>query len=220
MMFRPRRFLVDAGSRSAEPFRALRLAIAAVRREDGLQPRPLLVTSPAADDGKSTVAANYALVAASAGDRVLLLDGDLRRPSLHTFFDVARSPGLVETVEDRLDPAEAVRPLPEFGGLELLTAGYATTRPGEVVSSRRLASVLDWARDRRYDSVVIDSPPVLGAADASALAAVGTDVVLVVRRGARRRPATQALAELDLVGANVLGLVINRCGGPQEYATR
>jgi capsular exopolysaccharide synthesis family protein len=217
MIFRPRRYLVDPGSGSAEPFRTLRLAISA--RRNGQPDRPLLVTSPEAADGKSTVAASYALVAAAAGDRVLLVDADLRHPSLHTFFDVPRSPGLVEIVEDEVDPAEAVRPLPEFDGLDLLTAGYQTGRPGEIVASRRVSTVLEWARDRLYQCVVIDSPPVLAGADVGALAAAGTDVVVVVRRGARRGPAAQALTELKLVGASVVGLVMNRCGGPAEYTS-
>jgi capsular exopolysaccharide synthesis family protein len=214
-MFRAKRYLLDPGSRSAEPFRTLRLAVAA--RRNGNARVPLVVTSPSAGDGKSTVASSYALVSAAAGDRVLLLDADLRNPSLHTFFDVARSPGLVEIVEDQLDPADAVRQLTEFNGLDLVTAGCHTSRPGEVVASRRLATVLTWARERPYDCVVLDSPPMLAGADAGALAGAGADVVVVVRRGARRRPATQALGELELVGANVVGLVMNRCGGTPEY---
>jgi capsular exopolysaccharide synthesis family protein len=216
MMFRPKRFLVDPGSRSAEPFRALRLAI--VARRDGNGQASLLFTSPGEGDGKSTVAASYALVAAVAGDRVLLVDADLRHPSLHTYFDVPRSPGLVDVVEDDLDPAAAVRPLPEFDGLELLTAGYETARPGEVVASRRLSRVLGWARCQPYDAVVLDSPPVLAGADAAALASSGADAIVVLRRGARRRAAAQALRELESAGANVLGLVMNRCDDSPEHA--
>jgi capsular exopolysaccharide synthesis family protein len=214
MMFRSKRFLLDPGSRSAEPFRTLRLAVAASRNGNARQ--PLLVTSPSGGDGKSTVATSYALVSAAAGDRVLLVDAHLRNPSLHTFFDVARSPGLVEVVEDELDPAHALHQLTEFNGLDLLTAGCHTSRPGEIVASRRLAAVLTWAREQLYDCVVLDSPPVLAGADAGALAAAGADVVVVVRRGARRRPAAEALGELELVGANVVGLVMNRCEGTPE----
>jgi succinoglycan biosynthesis transport protein ExoP len=214
-LFGRRRFLVDSHSRSSEPFRTLRLAIEV--RPDAPSVRTIVFTSTQLGDGKSTVAANYALVASSARRRVLLIDGDLRNPSLHEFFGVPRSPGLVEALRAEIDPFSVVQSIPSLGGLSLMAAGSSFPRSADLLASPRMARLLEEAA-MRYELVVVDSSPVSAGADARGLAShPGVEVVMVVKRPGKRRLLLRALRELDLIGANVLGLVVNREGHLASY---
>jgi capsular exopolysaccharide synthesis family protein len=204
------RFLVEPDSASAEPLRALRLAIEA--RVGSPETKGLVFTSPRPGEGRSTISANYALVAAHVQRPVLLVDADMRSPSLHAMFELPQSPGLVEVLRDRLDPWQVTHTFPSLGGLHVMTAGSSLARPGDVAASPAMGELLE----RMYEdceAVVLDSPPVLSAADASGLAShAGTDVVMVVNRSGKRRHLASALRRLALTEANVLGLVVNREG--------
>ncbi len=207
--------LVDPGAPSAEPFRTLRLALQLPAIEN--QSKILLMTSAEPGEGKSTLAANYALVSAIGYRSVLLIDADLRRPSLHEFFGLPRSPGLVDLAASNGHLKEFARPVPGFGTLDLLTAGSAIRRSGDLTSSARMAAILGEAA-QKYSLVVIDSPPVLSAADAAGISSLpGVSVVLVVGNGARRRLVRRALRKLELVDAVVAGAVMNREGRLSTY---
>jgi capsular exopolysaccharide synthesis family protein len=209
------KYLVDPADVAAEPFRTLRLAIDL--RPDARTGPNLVFTSPEPGDGKTTVAANYALVSSLAQGRVLLVDADLRSPSIHEVFDIPRSPGLVELLRDRR-PLEGVVQRVPYSDLDVLTAGAPVTRAGDVVSSPRMAELLASIAPH-YDQVVIDAPPLLVAADAAGLAShPGTDVIVVVKRQGKRHPLLKALKKLELTEANVLGLVVNREGRLVHYA--
>jgi Mrp family chromosome partitioning ATPase len=210
-----RRLLVEPQSAGSEPFRTLRLAVEARR---GLKDsRALIFTSPRPGDGKSTIAANYAIVTALVHRPVLLIDADLRQPTLHELFGVPREPGLVDVLRDRLDLAEVTHEFASLGGLQLLTAGSPLTLPGDVAASAALGRLLANAQVD-YEAVVLDSPAVLTAADASSLAShPGTDVVMVVDRSSKRRQAVNALHSLAVTEASVLGLVVNREGLLSAY---
>lgn len=203
-------FLVEPDSASAESFRALRLAIEA--RVGSRETKGLVFTSADRRDGRSTVAANYALVAAHIQRPVLLIDADMRNPSVHTMFNLPRAPGLVDTLRDRLDHWEVTHTFPSLGNLHVMTAGSPLPRPGDVAASPAMGKLLEQAYDE-CEAVVLDSPPVLSAADASGLASHrGTEVLLVVNRSGKRRHVVGALRELAVTEANVLGLVVNREG--------
>jgi protein-tyrosine kinase len=192
------RSLVEPDSASAEPLRVLRLAIEA--RISSSETKGLVFTSPRARDGRSTLAANYALVAAHVQRPVLLIDADMRKPSLHTMFDLPLSPGLVDVLRDRLEPWQVTHTLPSLGGLHVMTAGSSLARP-ELL-------------ERMYEeceTVVLDSPPALTAADATGLASHRrTEVVMVVRGSGKRRQLVSALRRMAVTEAHVVGLVINR----------
>jgi protein-tyrosine kinase len=149
-------------------------------------------------------------VAAFIEKPVLLIDADMRNPSLHEMFDRPRSPGLVEALRDRLDPWQVTHTFPALGGLHLMTAGSPLARSGDVAASPAMDELLQKAF-QEWESVVIDSPPALVAADASGLAShPGTAVVMVVNGSGKRRHLASALRKLVLMEASVLGLVVNQ----------
>jgi capsular exopolysaccharide synthesis family protein len=205
-----RHFLVETDSASAEPLRGLRLAIEA--RVAAGETKGLVFTSPRPKEGRSTISANYALVAAHVQRPVLLVDADMRNPSLHRMFDVPLSPGLVEVLRDRLDPWQVTHTFPSLGGLHLMTAGASLPRPGDVAASPAMGELLENVYEQ-CEVVVLDSPPVLTAADASGLAShPGTQVVMVANRAGKRRHLVTALRRLAVTEASVVGLVLNREG--------
>lgn len=209
--------LVDAASPSAEPFRSLRLALALRTDGQGAQTNIVVFTSAEPGEGKSTVAANYALVSSLSHANVLLVDADLRRPILHEFFGISRAPGLVELLAAGPDFKQFVQPIPVLGRLDVLPAGRPIPRSGDLAASSRMGEALRQASEQ-YSLVVLDSPPVLSAADAAGLAShAGVEVVLVVKRSGRRRTVAKALRKLELIEANVAGIVLNREGRLSSY---
>ena len=207
--------LVDLSQPSAEPFRTIRLALEL--RPETRRGNVIVFTSPEQGEGKSTIAANYALVAALGQQSVLLVDADLRHPTLHDTFRVPRAPGLVEVLGRRVELADGVHRVRSLGRVDLLTAGTPIPGVADLMSSSRMHDIFQTAAET-YDVIVMDSPPVLAVADASSLAArPDVDVVLIVNRNGRRRPLMRALRKLELVGANVLGLIVNREGSLSTY---
>jgi capsular exopolysaccharide synthesis family protein len=213
--------LVDAGSPSAEPFRSLRLALEL--RTEHRSGNIILFASAEPGEGKSTIAANFAVISSFSHSSVLLIDGDLRRPTLHSMFRVPRAPGLVDglsTFGSGNATGNTFPPVHEVGNiarLSLITAGTEFVRTGDLVASKRMGQFLD-AASKSYGLVVLDAPPLLLAADAAGYAAhPGVDVVLIVARNSRRRQTLNALRKLELVGANVIGLVANREGSLSTY---
>ena len=210
------RGVIDVRSPSAEQFRMLRLAIDLRPREN--RRLPIVFTSSGPAEGKSTVAANYALVAAQNERRVLLIDADLRKPTQHRLFGVRWAGGLTEVIAADMPYVDMIKPIQTTPGvLHLLTAGTPLPNAGDVVGSDGMAKLLEDASEQ-YDLVVLDSPPVLAASDAATVAShAGADIAFVVGKGTRRRSVTRALAKLDLVGVNVLGFVMNREGDMSQY---
>jgi protein-tyrosine kinase len=209
------RGVVDLGGAAAEPFRSLRLALEL--RPETRRSNILVFTSPNLGDGKSTIAANYALVAALSLQRVLLIDADLRHPTLHEIFGVARAPGLIDVLGRTQELESALRAVQTLGEVDLLPAGTQVPRVGDVLASKRMIELLDTVSGQ-YGAVIVDTPPVLEAPDSAALAAsLHIDVALVINGKGRQRPVQQALRKLELVEANVLGLVINRTGELSQY---
>lgn len=213
--------LTDVSSPSAEPFRSLRLALEL--RTEHRSGNVVVFASAEPGEGKSTIAANFALISSFSQSSVLLIDGDLRRPTLHSIFKVPRSPGLVDWFtglggrEARSDGLPRVHEVGNLARLSLITAGKEFARSGDLVASKRMGQFLTTASNE-YGLVVLDAPPLLLAADAAGFAAhSGVDVVLIVSRNSKRRSTLNALRKLELVGANVIGLVANREGSLSTY---
>jgi tyrosine-protein kinase Etk/Wzc len=192
---------------SAEAYRSLRSSIFfASLGGDGH--KELVVTSPGPRDGKSVTASNLAVTFAQQGLQTLLIDADLRRSTLHQAFEVEQSPGLTEYLRDEvsLDRILAVTDVPR---LFLLPAGEAPPNPSELLGGKKMEDMLELVRDY-FDAIVVDSPPVLAVTDPVVLAHKVGGVLLVVRTGqTHREAADEALHQLRMVGANVLGVVVN-----------
>jgi capsular exopolysaccharide synthesis family protein len=190
----------------SESYKSVRTNLEFLRRNGDV--RVLLVTSPISGDGKSTTASNLAISLAHAGRKVLLIDGDLRRPSLHRIFALRRDSGLAQVLGDRLPLQRAIQPT-LVENLDLIAAGPDVTNPAELLTSHRLGEVLDETR-RMYDIVIFDSSPLLAVADPSILAVAADRVLLVVRVAATRRQDLDRIGELlATLGTPVIGTVVN-----------
>ena len=195
-------------SLAAEQYRALRTRLK--RAENGRTVRVIAITSPAKGDGKSLTAANLALTMAQEfPQRVLLLDADLRRPTVHHLFGLAEGPGLSEVLMSVADLDQAVVTLPDHH-LSILPAGFPPGRPAELLGSNAMRRLLETLRGR-FDRVLLDVPPVEPLADFHILAPMIDGLLMIVRAGVTPRPAIErALAGLD--ASKVLGLVLNESG--------
>ncbi len=190
----------------AEAFRGLRTAIhfSSYKRDS----KVMMITSSFPGEGKTTIAANLALTFAQAGNRVVMVDCDLRRPSLNTIFDQARIPGVTEVLagDVSLDDALHVTDIPN---ISLLTAGTIPPNPAELLCSEPMRNLLQTLRDT-YDIVLIDAPPVIPVTDAPLLTALTDMAVVVIEAGRIPTKAAQRMKELlQSVQAPVAGFVIN-----------
>ena len=171
--------LHDPRSAYVESLRALRTSV--LLSKDGPPPKIILVTSFVAGEGKSMLTANLATLFAQQGKRVLVVDGDLRRPTLHRIFDVPNTEGLSSLLAGRSDPtfvAQARMPLSEAPTLAILPAGPAILNPAELLSSEQMREALiTWKNS--FDFVIIDSSPVLPVTDSVVLSAMA-DLTLLV----------------------------------------
>ena len=195
-------------SLAAEQYRLLRTRV--TRAENGRPCRAIIVTSPNKGDGKSITAANLALTMAHDSQlRVLLLDADLRRPSIHHLFGVSETPGLSDVLMGGAALDEALVYVPDHR-LTVLPSGLIPTQPAELLGSAAMRRVLETLRTR-FDRILIDMPPVAPLADVPITSTMADGVLMIVRAGVTPKPAIErALAGID--GAKVLGLVLNDAG--------
>lgn len=198
--------LTDPRSPVAEAYRSLRTNLEFSSLDEPI--RTMVVTSPAPEAGKSTTLANLAVTMAQTGKDVILVDCDLRRPSLHDIFGVANNAGLTSMM---LDDATSTPLLRDTGvaGLELLTSGPLPPNPAELLGSRRMADLIAALREQS-DVVLFDAPPVVAVTDAAILASRVDGVLLVLNAGSTKRDhARRAKAALDKVNARIVGTVLN-----------
>jgi succinoglycan biosynthesis transport protein ExoP len=173
-----------------------------------------LITSPSAGEGKSTVVSNLAVAIAEMGDRVLLMDGDLRNPRLHTIFGLDQEPGLSAllkktSAEDNLPKLDQCVRATVVPNLFVLLAGQPTTFSSSLLSSVRLRETLEEL-STQFDKILIDTPPMLVVPDARILAKHADAVVLVIRAGKTTRDAAQAAQERLLAdGTELTGAITN-----------
>lgn len=174
----------------------------------------ILITSAAPQDGKTTVSWNIALADARAGDRVLLLEGDLRRPTMAQNLGIPTpEDGLSLVLVGASKPEDAIQ---SVHGVDLLPAGPLPPNPAELIESQRMAELLTWA-EQEYDRVIIDTPPAAVVADALSLFNRVGGVVIVTRLQQSQRDAALHLRDqLANTGAPVLGMVVNGVQAPPE----
>lgn len=206
--------LRDPRSHAAEAYRTLRTNIQFSSLDKPLH--TLLATSTMPDEGKSTTVANLAVTMAQAEQRVILIDCDLRRPTLHTLFNLPNEVGLTSLILANDDAALLLQATP-VPGLRVLTSGPLPPRPADILGSRRMEAVIERLR-AEADVVLFDTPPVVAVTDAAVLASRVDGVLLVLRAGTTTRDrARQAKQILEKVKANVLGVVLNNAEIERGY---
>jgi non-specific protein-tyrosine kinase len=220
---------LDARAGRGEAFRALRTNLRFVDVDN--PPRIVVLTSSVANEGKSTTACNLAIALASTGARVILLEGDLRRPRVADYMGVEGAVGLTDVLIGRAD-LDSVLQLWGSSKLAVLTSGALPPNPSELLGSAQMGELLAALRDRA-DMVLVDAPPLLPVTDAAVLSRGCDGALVVVRHGkTTREQVARALGTLESVGARVLGTVLNMVpaggsggygygyGYTGEYATR
>jgi len=212
--------LVDVDNRysqRAEAFRQLRTHLTLTNVDGG--PQVVVVTSAIPNEGKSSTSVNLALTLAEAGRRTLLLDADLRRPSLGDLLGIESSVGLSTVLTHQVELEDAVQTVGRHG-LHVLAAGAVPPNPSELLGSRQMEMLLATV-GAAYDYVVVDAPPVLPVTDPTVLSASATGIVLVASVDGRTGNAEVERAEQTLraVGARILGVVANRVETKARSAT-
>ncbi len=203
--WRKRRGLLFFKHPYTDIFRQLRTQLLSAIQAEEL--RVVLVTSGGPGEGKSTVSANLAVSLAQAGRSVVLVDADLRRPAIHRRFRLPNERGLADVLVGEVALADAIQEDP-FSGVPVITSGPPTFLAAELISSPRMAALLEDLKGR-FDIVLVDTPALLAAADAAALATLADGVLLVVRCHRTRRQDLHATLEmLHHAGAHLLGVAI------------
>lgn len=208
--------ITDPRSPAAEAYRTLRTNLSFYSLDQPI--RTLVVTSPAPDEGKSTAVANLAVTMAQSGRRTILVDCDLRRPTLHELFALPMEPGLTSLALEKLTEL----PLQETGieNLWLLSSGPKPPNPADLLGANRMDEIINLLSDLA-DIVLFDAPPVVSASDAAILGAKADGVLLVIQAGRSRRDQSERARELlEQARVRIVGVALTnapRESGAAEY---
>jgi len=205
-------------SLAAEAYRALRTSV--LLSAAGGPPKTILFTSSQPGEGKTTTTINTAISLAQLGAAVLIIDADLRRPTIHKVFGVNPERGLATYLSREIEIDELIQKL-EVPNLSLLSCGPIPPNPAELISSEKMRQMMR-ALTERYDHILIDSPPLMHVTDPVILSTLVDGVIMVVHSGKSTRDVVRrARQELSNVGAKVFGVVLNkldvRRDGYDEY---
>ena len=209
--------LTQPKSQFTESFRSLRTAL--LLSATGHEPRFILMTSATPSEGKTTAAGNLAVILAQGGTRVLLIDGDLRRPNVHHRFGLNGKVGLSTILSGQTTLANSVQQVTEVAGLDVLASGPVPPFPTEMLSSPAMAELLRECRET-YSHVVIDSPPILSVTDGVLMSHMVDAVVLVVRHGKSSKHVVRRARDLLVrSAAPMAGIVLNAVdlASPEYY---
>ncbi len=191
---------------AAEAYRSVRSSI--MLGNHGQNIRVLQITSSDAGAGKSTLSANLAISVAQSGKRCLLIDADCRRPTQHKMFGLTNEVGLSSVIQEQAEIPDAIRTT-DIERLDVMTSGPRPSNPSELLMSESFRNLLEKMRET-YDFVIVDTPPVLAVTDACIVSPHTDGVVFLTRLGRNARVlCTRGLERLRMVGAKVLGVVLN-----------
>ena len=193
-------------SAAAEAFRSLRTGIhfSAINKSRQI----IMLTSSFPNEGKSTLSTNLAITLSQTGSRVVLLGGDLRRPSLHKMFGISKTPGLTEVLTGDCNIDDVIHQNTGTG-IDLINAGTIPPNPSELLESKQMHEVLQSLR-MRYEHIIIDAPPLLAVTDAHILTTMADMVLVIMETGRVPRKLAQRVREsLEMVSAPVCGLILN-----------
>ena len=204
--------LIHADSRSslAEAYRHLRTSI--LLSTAGRAPKSLLITSSLPSEGKTTTATNTAISLAQTGAKVLIIDADMRRPRLHSIFNISNSDGLSTLLSSELSDDEIDRVVvqDEKTKLYMLTSGPVPPNPAELIGSEQMATLLKMLQNR-FTHIVIDSPPIASFTDGVLIASMVDGVILVIHAGKSSRQVVRRSRQLlNEIGAKIFGVVLNK----------
>lgn len=193
-------------STTAEQYRTIRSNVDFSAVDSDL--KTIMLTSSGPGEGKSTTAANLAVVIAQQGKKVLIVDADLRKPTMHYTFRLSNTEGLTTMLRKLTSFEESVKKT-EVDNLFVLTSGPIPPNPAELLSSVGMASFIKHALTL-FDNVIIDTPPILAVTDAQVLANLCDGTILVVRSGvAEKDAAVKAKDLLEKAKARILGVILN-----------
>ncbi len=194
-------------SNSSEGFRTIRAALSLMPDADKF--RVFVVTSTIPSEGKSLIASNLAIVTAQTGLRTLLVDADLRRPSVHKAFQLHSPNGLSTYCQGAIDNIDDIIHTTEVPKLSVVCAGAIPNNPSELIGSGRMRQFLEEAR-KRYDRIFLDCPPISAVSDPLVTASMADGVVFVTKfNKIRREHARRSLQRVQDAGIRVLGVVLN-----------
>jgi capsular exopolysaccharide synthesis family protein len=200
-----------------EAFRSLNTNIRLLGSDQPLS--SLVVTSAAPAEGKSTISTNLAKAAAAMGQRVLIIDADLRRPQVHARFEIPNEAGLSNILATGVDVDSVIQTVPQWENVHVLTAGDIPPDPIRLLSSKRMQLLMEQLQqDARFDLIIYDTPPVLGFSEARILGAATTGIVLVARLGKTDRSLFRnAIEDLKVYQVPILGIVANGVSRTSHY---
>jgi capsular exopolysaccharide synthesis family protein len=194
-------------SHAAEAFRTLRTNIQFSSLDNEI--KAIVVTSTQPGEGKSTVISNLAVTMAQSGKKVLLIDCDLRKPSVHKKLGLSNQDGLTSLLAKEKKMEEVVQPT-NINNFYVLTSGPIPPNPAELLGSKRMKSFIVELQGY-FDMILLDAPPVLAVTDAQILSTLCNGVMLVAEYGqAEKHAVVRAKEAIDKVGGKILGLVINK----------
>ncbi|WP_298841023.1 CpsD/CapB family tyrosine-protein kinase [Clostridium sp.] len=211
--------LKNPKSRTAEAFRTLRTNIQFSSLDKELQ--TIAVTSSGSGEGKSTVIANLAITMAESGKKVILVDCDLRKPSIHKKMGISNALGLTNVLVQDVKKEDCMVKT-EVDNLLILTSGPIPPNPAELLGSKKMRAFIEALKDE-FDLILIDAPPVLAVTDAQILSTVVDGVIFVASYGeAQKNAIVDAKQLIDKVGGKILGVVFNKvpneaCGYHGKY---
>ncbi|MDF2588415.1 MAG: hypothetical protein K0S41_2256 [Anaerocolumna sp.] len=189
-----------------EAYKSLRTNLRFTVRSDSC--KKIIVSSPIPREGKSTTSTNLAIAIAQTGAKVLLMDCDLRKGRLHTFFSLKNTAGISDTLSGMADVRDIIRPTNHLN-LHVITLGQIPPNPAELLGSMQMEELISIL-DKEYDYILIDTPPVNIVSDCLSLVKLVDGVIVVVRENITTHPnITNALSKFELAKANLLGFVIN-----------
>ena len=205
-----------------EAFRSLNTNIKLLGSDSILN--SIVISSSIPSEGKSTISSHLAQAAAAMGQKVLLIDADLRRPQVHRWMGLSNKQGLSNILATNLAVEEAIQTVPQWENLAVISAGEIPPDPTRLLSSQKMQEFMDKLKNsHKYDLIIYDTPPILGFADGRILAARTNGVVLVVRMGKTDRSLLkQNIENLKMSNVPVLGIVanqVNRSSSGSSYYT-
>jgi len=213
---------LDPTSPIIESYRMVRNSIQYISRDN--LPKSIVITSSVEGEGKSSIAANISLAFKMSGMSIMLIDFNLRRPSLHNFFDVPNDKGLTNVLTEEIELKEVVVHT-GLEGLYLLPSGQIPPDPSKLVESRRLKDIINKLKEE-FDIVIMDSPPIIPVNDPIVLGAIADGTIYVIESGRVNLSMIEhTIGIIERAGINLIGIVMNkfkvhRVGFYHHYSNR